>query len=225
MPIPQILYNIGYAVCHQLPWRTFHVHDQALPLCSRCTGIYLGMFLTFAFYFAWHWLRGRRPTIPPTLPIIVISALFFIIMPFNAISPHFGVPTHNIVRLITGILFGFSIPLFLLPVFNDNPRGKNSRSRIIKMGEYVFLLVAVTLATTLIIIENIFALYFVAYASMAGLVIFASLLNATILKEIFEHYRKFFNNYWFVAMGAVLAAAEFTIFFLSRTYIEQQFLP
>jgi len=89
----------------------------------------------------------------------------------------------------------------------------------------VFLLVAVTLATTLIIIENIFALYFVAYASMAGLVIFASLLNATILKEIFEHYRKFFNNYWFVAMGAVLAAAEFTIFFLSRTYIEQQFLP
>jgi len=225
MPIPQIFYNIGYAVCHQLPHRTFHVHDQALPLCSRCTGIYLGMFLTFAFYFVWYWLRGRRPTIPPALPIIVMSALFFLAMPFNAISPHFGVPTHNIARLITGILFGFSVPLFLLPVFNDSPRGKNSEERIIKTGEYLFLFSVVILVTALIIIENVLTLYFAAYASTTGLIIFASFLNATVVKEIFEHYQKFLRNYWYVAMGVMLAAGEFTILFLSRTYIEQQLLP
>ena len=220
MPISQILYDIGYAVCHQLPQRTFHVHDQLLPLCSRCTGIYLGMFLTFAFYFVWYWLRGRRPAIPPAMPIIAISALFFLAMPFNAISPHLGIPTHNIARLITGILFGFSVPLFLLPVFNDNPRGKNSKSRIIKAGGYLFLLTVVILAAALIIIGNDPALYFAAYASVTGLVIFASLLNATIIKTVLEHYHKVIGNCWCVTIGLLLAGIELSSLYYSRFYIE-----
>ena len=30
---------IGYAICHRILTRSFHVHDRALPLCARCTGI------------------------------------------------------------------------------------------------------------------------------------------------------------------------------------------
>jgi uncharacterized membrane protein len=36
------MYGIGAVICHQLPARTFHLWSAQLPVCARCTGIYLG---------------------------------------------------------------------------------------------------------------------------------------------------------------------------------------
>jgi len=36
------VYGLGSVVCHQLPARSFHMLGVALPVCARCTGIYLG---------------------------------------------------------------------------------------------------------------------------------------------------------------------------------------
>jgi uncharacterized membrane protein len=36
------VYAIGHVVCHQLPARSFHLWTVSLPVCARCTGIYLG---------------------------------------------------------------------------------------------------------------------------------------------------------------------------------------
>src|SRR4030067_1376746 len=33
---------IGYAVCHRIDLRSFHLGDRTLPLCARCTGMFLG---------------------------------------------------------------------------------------------------------------------------------------------------------------------------------------
>src|SRR5580765_3565268 len=35
-------YSVGHLICHQLPERSFHLWGAALPVCARCTGIYLG---------------------------------------------------------------------------------------------------------------------------------------------------------------------------------------
>lgn len=35
-------YAIGRAICHQLPARSFHLFGAQLPVCARCTGIYVG---------------------------------------------------------------------------------------------------------------------------------------------------------------------------------------
>jgi hypothetical protein len=35
-------YSIGHLICHQLPARSFHVWGAAMPVCARCTGIYVG---------------------------------------------------------------------------------------------------------------------------------------------------------------------------------------
>jgi uncharacterized membrane protein len=35
-------YAIGHAICHQLPARSFHMWGASLPVCARCTGIYVG---------------------------------------------------------------------------------------------------------------------------------------------------------------------------------------
>jgi uncharacterized membrane protein len=36
------VYGIGSLVCHQLPERSYHLWTTQLPVCARCTGIYLG---------------------------------------------------------------------------------------------------------------------------------------------------------------------------------------
>ena len=40
------VYTIGHFVCHQLPARSFHLWNTTLPVCARCTGIYVGAALT-----------------------------------------------------------------------------------------------------------------------------------------------------------------------------------
>ena len=34
--------HIGYAVCHQIPIRSYFFGTYKLPLCARCSGQYLG---------------------------------------------------------------------------------------------------------------------------------------------------------------------------------------
>jgi uncharacterized membrane protein len=35
-------YSAGHLICHQLSARSFHLWGASLPVCARCTGIYLG---------------------------------------------------------------------------------------------------------------------------------------------------------------------------------------
>jgi uncharacterized membrane protein len=37
-----VAYAVGHVICHQLPLRSFHLWGAALPVCARCTGIYVG---------------------------------------------------------------------------------------------------------------------------------------------------------------------------------------
>jgi uncharacterized membrane protein len=36
------VYSVGRVICHQLPVRSFHFAGMPLPVCARCTGIYVG---------------------------------------------------------------------------------------------------------------------------------------------------------------------------------------
>lgn len=40
--ITALIYLAGSFVCHQLPERSFHISGTQLPVCARCTGLYLG---------------------------------------------------------------------------------------------------------------------------------------------------------------------------------------
>jgi uncharacterized membrane protein len=39
---PDLLFPIGSFICHQRPERSFFLHGRQLPVCARCTGLYLG---------------------------------------------------------------------------------------------------------------------------------------------------------------------------------------
>ena len=39
------VYGIGSLICHQLPERSYHLWAAQMPVCARCTGIYVGAVL------------------------------------------------------------------------------------------------------------------------------------------------------------------------------------
>ena len=58
---------IGYAVCHRIDVRSFHLGDRPLPLCARCSGMYLGAGLGLIYQS----IFSRRHTGTPPLRVIV----------------------------------------------------------------------------------------------------------------------------------------------------------
>lgn len=116
------LQAIGYAVCHQIPQRSFHVGGHSSPLCARCTGMYLGAFLALVFQLR----QGRKAKFPP-LAVMISLGLFLVAFGVDGINsflhffpdgPSLYTPT-NLLRLLTGLGVGVGIGLILYPIFNQ----------------------------------------------------------------------------------------------------------
>lgn len=112
---------IGYSVCHRIAERSFFIGGRQMPLCARCTGMYLGMLVGLLFQLP----AGRRTEFPPLKIILPLSILFaaFAVDGVNSLltsfptAPNLYQPS-NFLRLTTGAGLGMLVPLFLLPVFN-----------------------------------------------------------------------------------------------------------
>lgn len=114
---------IGYAICHQIETRTFHAHDHAMPLCARCTGIYLGVLTALGFFAARGRLRAARlPDFRVLLAMMLLGAAYGLdglnsyLSIFEAYTPVYQ--PHNTLRLLTGLIFGLGMIMGVLPVFN-----------------------------------------------------------------------------------------------------------
>ena len=117
--------GVGYAVCHQLPTHSFFAAGEQLPLCARCTGIYLG-FLVGIAGMALLGTLGAAVWPPTTVStILMLSMALMVGDGFNsltsALPEGFQVyqPT-NLLRLATGISAGMSLSLLLVPLLNDS---------------------------------------------------------------------------------------------------------
>jgi uncharacterized membrane protein len=53
-------YAIGALVCHQLPDRSFHLAGAQLPVCARCTGLYLSGAVGLVAWMMWRAPATRR---------------------------------------------------------------------------------------------------------------------------------------------------------------------
>ena len=83
------VYAAGSIICHQLPERSFFVDGRQLPVCARCTGLYLSGGAGFLGWLVWKMARGWRriatrrrnvrvvgapATVPPRAALAIVIA-------------------------------------------------------------------------------------------------------------------------------------------------------
>ncbi|MCZ7672862.1 MAG: DUF2085 domain-containing protein [Chloroflexi bacterium] len=99
---------------------SFTIAGRQFPLCARCTGMYLGVFMVFGLL----WLNGRlRRGGLPTFPILLLLVGFVALMGIDGVNsylhffpnaPHLY-PPRNWLRLLTGMGTGLMMGLIMTP--------------------------------------------------------------------------------------------------------------
>ena len=114
---------IGYAVCHRIPARSFFAYGRQLPLCARCTGLYVGVLTGLGAFLARGRARAARWPSARLLAVLVVLGTLYAADGLNSYLSLFDFytplyPPNNTLRLITGTLFGLGLIAVVWPVFN-----------------------------------------------------------------------------------------------------------
>ena len=129
-----IAYWIGHAVCHQWPSHSYMAFGKPLPLCARCTGLYLGLMGTLGYIL----LRGGRTRRGwPSPRVMAVLFLFFSAWAVDGLNsflaflgwPHLYTP-HNGLRLATGLLQGTVMGALMWPLFAQTTWGLLPTERV-----------------------------------------------------------------------------------------------
>jgi uncharacterized membrane protein len=114
--------TVGYAICHQIPERSFSFQERPLPLCARCTGTFSAALLVVLAAAARG--RGRASHLPPFRVALVLLG-FVLVWAVDGLNsylalidmPHVYQPRNDL-RFITGSLNGIALGNLVLPIFN-----------------------------------------------------------------------------------------------------------
>ncbi|MGQ0604182.1 MAG: DUF2085 domain-containing protein [Anaerolineales bacterium] len=173
---------VGYAICHRIDLRSFHIGDRAMPLCARCTGIYLGaLFGVVAMA-----LMGRaRAGYIPATPVLIALVGFIGAMGVDGANsyaslfpnlPHLYEP-QNWLRMVTGTFNGLAVGALIYPVFNQTLWRDWQPRAIVGSFRELAVLVAVGVAiVAATLTENPMVLYPLALLSAAGVVALLTML-------------------------------------------------
>ena len=217
---------IGYAVCHRIDSRSFHLGERQMPLCVRCSGMYLGALLGLGYQL----LIGRkRSAVPPRLVLAGAALLVlafaidglnsYLHLPFFADVPTLYEPSHSL-RLLTGSGMGLVIAIVLYPSFNQTVwQDRVWKPAIRGLGD-LLVLIGLTVALDLLILgESPFVLYPLAWVSASGVLILLTLVYAMILVILFrrENVYQHTAHLWLpLAGGFGLAFIQIIILSLAR---------
>lgn len=209
---------IGYAVCHRIDLRSFHLGVRAMPLCARCSGMHLATLLGLSF----QTLYGKRIKMPP-VKILIVFGVFAAAFALDGINSylHFfpGAPSlydpHNWLRLITGSGLGLGISAVLYPVVNQ-VFWKDWEDKA-ALGDWKTFLILIGLTILLdgaILSENPIVIFPLAILSGLAVLVTLSLCYAMLVIMLIKHENAYQN--WAAAWLPLLAG--FTIA-ISQTYI------
>lgn len=188
-----LLIQIASLVCHQLPSKAFNLNELTMPLCSRCTGIYVGFLIALIFQLI---LGSQKRDKFPSLGVSLFNIFFILLMPIQALSSQ-SLPwlNNNHLRFLTGLLFGGSINILFLPVFNYFFFQRCIDKQTVRDWEkYLFLLVIYAIIFSIHFIDVSFIFYFIGYASVIGLIAVYLMIN-TFLSTFIIGWKKRKENF------------------------------
>lgn len=212
---------IGYAVCHRIDLRSFHLGDRQMPLCARCTGQYLGAMVSMLFLALF---RPRRTGRPPwvVIAILVLFVGFYALDGFNSyihlipqLSRFYLYQPGNTLRLLSGTGIGLGMGVLVTPAFNSTVWKRNDPRPIINgPADFGVLLVIAVLVDGLVLSGNPLLLYPLALISAAWVLVLLTIIYTMVAVMIAKKenaYENFREMVGMVLIGFIIALAQITI--------------
>jgi len=196
---------VGYAVCHRIDLRSFHLGERQLPLCARCTGQYLGAILGMVYLII---LGNRRVGRPPWRVIVPLAAvaIFYGIDGLNSylhllpnMSRFYLYEPNNTLRLLTGTGLGLGIGVVLVPAFHHTVWTKiNLRPSLEGLRSLLGMLAAALFIDFLVLTENPIVLYPLALISAAGVLVLLTIVYTMVWVMLTKKENQFteFRQLW-----------------------------
>lgn len=204
---------IGYAVCHRIDLRSFHIGETQLPLCARCSGMYLGAMLGLCY----QWAIGKRRTGMPSWKIILPVSIFVMLFAIDGLNSFFSLfsngaglyQPNNSLRLLTGTGMGLAIAVALVPAFNATVwKYIDPRPAFLNFRTFGFMVLIALGLDGLILLENPVILYPLALISAAGVIILLGIVYSMVLIMVFKSENRFnkISQFSYVIIGGFTIA-------------------
>jgi uncharacterized membrane protein len=211
---------IGYAICHRINERSFHIGDRQLPLCARCTGEFYSAGLSLIFFS----LVSPRKSGMPSRKIGAPLLLFFIAFGIDGSNsflyllkqtrpgmldsiPNLYIP-NNTLRLFTGSGMGIALASIIYPAFHQTAWRTLDMERALDWKKLCILTFIILIINLLILTEQPLILYTIAILSVLGvlslLVIVFSMSWILIMKQ--ENAFDSLNQMWMPFIGGITLA-------------------
>jgi uncharacterized membrane protein len=92
--------------CHQKVNRTIKFFNNPLPLCARCSGIYIGVLSTVLF-----------EVLITSMPFYIYLIIGLPLIIDGVIQKKYHIMSNNLRRFITGFLFGYTL-MYIYTIYN-----------------------------------------------------------------------------------------------------------
>ena len=183
---------VGAGICHRITSRSFAIYGRQLPLCARCTGIYLGIVLSFLVLILAG--RGRRVGMPK-LPLLLTILGLVAIMGVDGVNsyshffpkfPHVYEP-RNWLRLVTGMGAGLAMGIFVFPALAQTLWRDQEYKPILNNFWELTLLLCVAGITVLLVLSNQpTILYVLALGSAGGVLLILTAINVVMMLTLLK---------------------------------------
>ncbi len=204
---------IGYAVCHRIDLRSFHMGERQISLCARCSGMYLGAMLGLIFQGIVGQKRSGIPSFKIIFPTSIFALAFFVdgINSFLSLFP--GAPglyePSNTFRLLTGTGMGLAIAIVLFPSFNATIwRVIDPRPALSNLKSFVILVMIALSLNALILLNNPLILYPLSIISAGGALVLLTMVYTMLLIMVFKIENRYnqFSQLFYALIGGLTVA-------------------
>ncbi|MBE3038191.1 MAG: DUF2085 domain-containing protein [Chloroflexi bacterium] len=195
---------IGYAVCHRIGERSFHIGSYQLPLCARYSGMYLGAVTGLVFQSLIGWKRLKIPHWSIIALLVVFVAAFGIdgsnsyLYLLKQVSPGIlpNIPNlyvpNNTLRLLTGSGMGLGMAVMLFPAFNQTVWADGEDKPAIPGWKAFGLLLGIQVIFDLLVLtESPIVLYPLAIISALGVWLLLTIVYSMVWVMIMGQDNKF----------------------------------
>ena len=183
---------VGYAVCHRIDERSFHIGERQLPLCARCSGTFTSAAVTLTLLAVTARRRSGMPDKKFYIPFALLflafavdggnSYLYLLKQTTGAFQqiPNIYIP-NNTLRLFTGTGMGMTMAAFLFPAFNQTVWRDLDPAPAFEKWTHLLKLIGLLLAVDLLILtESPIVLYPIAFVSPLGVLALLTMIFSMV---------------------------------------------